>query len=824
MPFPLAALIFAGISFISSSLLRPRQKPTIPKAAGLGDFSFPTAEEARPIPYIAGEVKLAPNFTFFGDLTSTLITKFVKTSLFGTGTRVPLGYRYNVGMELGLCFGPGVHLKKLTMDDKELFSGDVIGAPTTLTILKETLFGGEGEDGEGGVNVILDFYEGNSSQTANTYMAGKYPRQSGHRDVCYAVWRGPTGPGGGSIYVSGKYVSGGGYIGKTPQIRPLAFYLSRIPDFLGSSFKLVNSFEANPANVLYELTTNRLYGGGLSASKIDSTSFQACAQTLFNEGIGCSVIWERTDALESVVQQLVDIMDAALYMDLKTGLIKLVLLRNDYNPATLLEINDDICEEIVQFTRGSWLDTKNELRVNYTSRADDYRTKPAFAQDLANQRIRNATDSETRDYPYITDATQAQKTAYRDLRVASLPLPRATLRCNRHAASLTPGAVFKWTTSRIDPSFSNKIMRVLKANYGRLTDGKVEIECIEDVFSLGGTIYVAPPTSQYVDPVGQPQAANPIYNAEQPYFLSGQSFRPWSLARQPNGSHLSYDLYVSTDAGANYFLKLATGLFTPVGTLQANYGQLTPDVDPTGFELNNVAGLEGVFDPDPAEIPNGAGLILFEDTGEIAAFEDVSFNSVTGRYTFTNIWRGLWDTTPRAHGAGSRVWLFSFGHSATDASYADSTALKLKHLTRNANGELALASATAYDLTINGRADKPYPPANFQVDGSYTGTTHTGDVALTWARRNRLTQTQALKQSAGDQTPEASTTFTLVIKNDSNTVIRTEPGLTGTSYNYTVAQETIDNGGSPSPTLTFELKAVRGSEESEAWIRTSTRV
>ncbi len=53
-------------------------KPEAPKAAELGDFSAPTAEEGRPIPVVFGTVRITgPNVLWYGDLYSEPIIKRV---------------------------------------------------------------------------------------------------------------------------------------------------------------------------------------------------------------------------------------------------------------------------------------------------------------------------------------------------------------------------------------------------------------------------------------------------------------------------------------------------------------------------------------------------------------------------------------------------------------------------------------------------------------------------------------------------------------------------------------------------------------------------
>jgi hypothetical protein len=62
-------LIALVITTTLSYFLAPKPKYNAPKAAGLNDFTVPTAEEGREIPVLFGTRDLAgPNVTWYGDL------------------------------------------------------------------------------------------------------------------------------------------------------------------------------------------------------------------------------------------------------------------------------------------------------------------------------------------------------------------------------------------------------------------------------------------------------------------------------------------------------------------------------------------------------------------------------------------------------------------------------------------------------------------------------------------------------------------------------------------------------------------------------------
>jgi len=65
-------LVLSAISFA----LSPRPKVEKPTAAGLDDFSLPTAEEGRPIPVVFGTMLITgPNVVWAGDLKVVPIRK-----------------------------------------------------------------------------------------------------------------------------------------------------------------------------------------------------------------------------------------------------------------------------------------------------------------------------------------------------------------------------------------------------------------------------------------------------------------------------------------------------------------------------------------------------------------------------------------------------------------------------------------------------------------------------------------------------------------------------------------------------------------------------
>ncbi|MGE4551804.1 MAG: hypothetical protein AB7D57_01760 [Desulfovibrionaceae bacterium] len=70
-----------------------------------------------------------------------------------------------------------------------------------------------------------------------------------------------------------------------------------------------------------------------------------------------------------------------------------------------------------------------------------------------------------------------------------------------------------------------------------------------------------------------------------------------------------------------------------------------------------------------------------------------------------------------------------------------------------------------------------------------------GELALSWAHRNRVQQTAyVVTQDEASITPEDGTTYTVRVYGEAGALLRTVSGLTGTAWTYAAADEAADSG------------------------------
>ena len=183
----------------------------------------------------------------------------------------------------------------------------------------------------------------------------------------------------------------------------------------------------------------------------------------------------------------------------------------------------------------------------------------------------------------------------------------------------------------------------------------------------------------------------------------------------------------------------------------------------------------------------------------------------TGTQSIT-VRRGVLDTVPQQHPNGTKLFVLKQSFGADETQYLIGDLIYYKVLPFTAGNVLALEDATTEQIIIQSRATRPYAPGQFKVAGLYEPTITAGDITISWAHRNRVTQTVSLVDyNEGSVTPEAGTTYTLKIYNASNTLVRTVAGITADNYVYTAANRVSDGN---SAQHRFTLVAVRGGLES----------
>lgn len=794
------------LSYAVSSLLAP--KVAGPQPANAGDILPPTAESGKPIPVIFGTQKIAPNVFWWGNVHVDPVTERVSGDIFGiTHKTVTLGYNYGADIAGSLCHGPIDELLDIMFQDVSL--GDYTArktntiqtpwgewvtlppftptfpiplpvgtGPSPFSINTPDLFGGTAQGG--GVVGAFDFFWGKDPQPQSGALAaasGLGAKLSNYKGLCWIYFHNTV-------------------FGNAPQIKPLYVVLRRCPQVVSPDAATANiNGSANPADAIYEILTNAKWGLGRSAANFDVASFTASAVTLKAEDMGIDFTINTQDAAETIVGEILRHIDGVLYTHPQTGLLTLKLARADYVVADLPHVTPSNVLKLGEYKRSIWPETFNEVKVNYIRRMGlgplliyDFTPNIQQAQNLASVQSMGQVASTTLSFNYFSSADRALKAAFRTLRVVSLPLASAVITVNRSLATkLSMGSVFvlDWPPLGI----TGMVMRIGNIKFGLLTDNKVELTVVEDVFTTAPATFTPVATTAWVPVDTAPVAPGFALAVPAPYFLvQADNFIGLNMVVRGKKTGLTWDGYFdipSASDGSPGPLYTTDNPFVPTGTLVAPL-LWSSAYQADGIVLNDYMDLDKAYSASTTAFPAGQSLAMIyggtPGTGEIIAFRDVVRNA-DGTSTLNGVMRGQLDTLPMNHPIGAKVLFFTAQAFATywpgfpaapptaSSQVAGTSGYKGWAATKGIVGRRAPEpptfpiQQTGLSLTDPRRAVMPYPPGHLMMNGTENNGINVATpipgtaVSVAWAGRNRLTEAAMRLHSAVGVAEEAGTFY-----------------------------------------------------------------
>lgn len=494
----------------------------------------------------------------------------------------------------------------------------------------------------------------------------------------------------------------------------------------------------NPAHILVECATNKSWGGKKDLSDLDLDSYKKAADTLYAEGFGLCIRYNRQTSIKEFIQQIVDHISAAQYDNIETGKQAIKLIRHDYKVEDLpLFTYDNGILSVLDDDSAATDKQANQIIVKYREPVTN-RDDQAIANNIAAVQMHGVI-SKTVEYKGIPTFDLAARVAQRDLEMIASGLTRLKITFDMRGSELRPGDVIRVNLPERD--IVDVVFRVGELKNGN--EGEIVATCLQDVFGLPAANYSTQKgESLYVPP---DYTAKPIERArlfEVPYhvlplvltdaelaYVKPTDCFVWSVGAQPTALSVGYDMLV--DVGAGY-AQTATGSFTP-------YVELVGEVSP--YQTTIKFKLEGVY-----SALSGAEALIVDD--EIIKIDSVDFK--TGTMT---VGRGCADTIPQAHKAGSLAWCYLLAAGTDETKYTVGEQIKAKLLTRTAQQTLDESKAHVLTLTTRQRQARPYPPGKVQIDGGYSNTINDKSAfKFTWAHRDRDVQADKLIAHGEDST------------------------------------------------------------------------
>lgn len=678
---------------------------------------------------------------------------------------------YLLTVHIGACLGPVDYFRGILINEKQAWSGKVSDA-LSVPVYNRGLFGGPQK--EGGIEGVLHFLPGKGNQLlpANvTARFGKTPETS-------VAYRGLA-----SIYFTGANVGQGFLWGMNNPIvaQTVDVEVTRAAKGLNPAYEFIanprhpDKPDANPAHIIYEAATDPV-DGIVRAEDVDFAALNEAGERLYSEGMGMSLLWARGMACENFLNEIQAHINSVIYTDPETGLMTLKLVRDDYDPETLFEINADNAE-LLKFQRKMPGESTNEIVVTYTDPATE-KEATVTVHDLPSASVVGSV-SDSRNYYGFRRPELAEEAGWRELLVANAPLASVDVLMNRDGWKLRPGQpvrVYFPDADNPDKTI-NIIARVGEIDYGKPDAEDIPISLLEDVWSLARPPLSRPAESEWVN-----ESEPPTPMAAQLAFTL-PSYMVLSTSYQEQLLELEYPEVVAATLGHH------------PSPDAVNFELFDAEVQPTGELEVTSAGIKtftergALIQSIPPEasshvlwttLPLGRGPRVggFALVGSAdAAQEFMLIRSFDGfQYTVD---RGVLDTVPRAWPSGTPVWFINPNTKIVDDRTVRSAGetVTYRMAPRTSLGQLPLDQATPVTATLTDRPYLPLRPANVKVNGvPIQGTVNVStanDIEITWATRNRVLEDgQVVAWDAAPVAPEYKQRTVIVVSTSAGVPIR----------------------------------------------------
>lgn len=708
----------------------------------------------------------------------------------------------------GIAAGPVDKILGILVDEKVAWTGSV-SSTAIISINNQDLFGGIKK--EGGLYGSVTYLDGTSNQTIPDYLANKLGLTEGtcpaHRGVSSVFFTGGVletdrigdyGNGNTSGVVmpdedtslqmlftalgSSNLSSDKGFYWRAnqPSIPSIWVKAQRSPKVLNPAKAMIGD-NANVVHIIYETIVNTDWGLGASPLTINTSTFEAASEVVYDEGIGISIIWTEQQSGEEFISNLLQYIQAVVFVNPRNGLLEIKLIRDDYDYDALFEITPENAK-LSDYQRKLWGETVNELNVTWCN-PENEEDETVTVQDLGNIAMQGGVVSSSQNYKGVRSSELAMKLAARDLRLLSSPLMTCRVEVNRQAWDVVPGSVVKVTWP--EHGMIGVAMRVGDVDYGRTSDSVIKIGLTEDIFALDSGEYYTPPTTAWVPNNLLPEPLEFSQVFTMPYYLTVQMGVDTSSTSEDE----VYAAVIAADSGADISQYIVTYEGSdPTGTTiwqgaetrsLLSRGVISSALSFSGTtSIASVTGLTAGYGVKTGYLALLGGA---EDAQEFCVVTVVGNNSVT-------LQRGVLDTVPREWSVGTGIWFIPPDADVMeDVARVAGQSVTYRLLSMTSLGVLANADAPDLTGTLSRRPWLTLRPANCRVNGATHGevdATALSSVTLTWENRNRLFEDSVLLGwQDGSVIPEDGQTTTITLYGrDGVTVIDTIDGVTGTTY------------------------------------------
>ncbi|AIT09065.1 hypothetical protein LO80_03125 [Candidatus Francisella endociliophora] len=624
-----------------------------------------------------------------------------------------------------LCLGGVDNITRIKANDKDLFYNTTYDLTAsndiTATVGQYDLYGSR--DKEGGFVAPIRIKDGHPTQTADNYFGINGKLNNSTSDLLEEP---------AYLYVTTLSLENA-YIGNSSNFGNLEIWAARTQRELDYSdmwykekAKVFGGI--NPVHIIRETLT--YYGSPVKGRPVNfnDTNFRAVADRLYDEGLGLSYYITEPTVVQDFIDEICKQADIYLNFNEYTQQYNLVLMR-ETDPTGAFEISDTngYLVEFISATQSEAGDAVTQVDIEYTNddRHDEKDIESAFDTGMFEELGRHNISKIT--YAGVTKPSIARSLADRELRKLNACPETIEIKATIHADVLNAGNLVIFSFSQ--RGYSNRGFRVVsKQKTGFLRAKYVTLKLISDLWVDVATI------DQTVDPIPVPEQPTEVPSrVDNILYYQMATILGDAEARAKDGSEVAF-IHQTINDNNNQYYRLRIDTDTQVDTYDLGAGFL---INQDISKIDTVITYSDVY--NNSKISTDKYAMLNDEVIYIEAIDYVNKTII--------IQRGLLDTYPQEHGTGAYLFATQGNYRANDKYFLNDD-LDIKFLTLKNGFELDYTTTTNYDITLDPRYYKPYPPKNIQINGQDPLTTSitvsAEDIKITFSSRNRLTETGAL--------------------------------------------------------------------------------
>lgn len=240
-------------------------------------------------------------------------------------------------------------------------------------------------------------------------------------------------------------------------------------------------YSANPAAILWEIFTNKLWGRGMSPDDLDVDSFRTAAQFFEANQIGMdfhlqtqNLVSDAIDTIRTHVSTMVIPVG---------GILKCVCLldrASAYSPRIRIT-SENVIEP--EFTRPDWVGTVNEVRATFQNRLNNFQDEVAVAQDDGNLATIGRTNSTKMSLPAFGCRDVADRMVRMLIQQVAQPQAQLKFQMNRFESRLVPGDFLEFVWTEWSEGPTTTYWRVVEVSDVDEDGSGITVTCTEDLYS-----------------------------------------------------------------------------------------------------------------------------------------------------------------------------------------------------------------------------------------------------------------------------------------------------------------------------------------------------